>query len=160
MRHVAIIQSSPNLAPRGLITRPGRRSTTVYAFKKDGKSGIHDPAGPGSSWGSGEGKARQEKMAQEEGFRVGKEDLVAKDIRSDQKKGSHLPGHSAVDRPAVVSAELQEMAQEKVEEIAEKADEELKKADEEYEHMSKTQKWWMELKNALYSFLKSGYEPL
>ena len=74
-------------------------------------------------------KARQERQAQEEGFRVGKEDLDRKDIRSDQKIGAHLPGHAAVDRPAAVSAELKELADEK--------------ADEEYEHMSKFQKWWM-----------------
>lgn len=123
-----------------------KTATYVNAFKKDGKSGIHDPSGPGGgSWGDGERKARQEKIAQEESFRVGKDDLTRKDIRSEQKIGNHPPGHSAVDRPAAVSKEMEEMADEK--------------ADEEYAHLSKSQKKLMELKNALYNYLKTGYEP-
>jgi hypothetical protein len=149
MTQIAIVQSSYRpLAPHSLIrSRPGRKtSAVVYSFKKDGNSGIHDPSGPSGSWGAGEGKSRQERMAQEESFRVGKEDLDRKDIRSDQKLGHHPPGHSAVDRPAAVAKELQEMEEEK--------------ADDEYAHLGGVQKKLMKVKNALYSFLKSGYEPL
>jgi hypothetical protein len=149
MRQLAFQLSNRQLAPRGLVAapRPGRKLfTAVNAFKKDGKNGIHDPAGPAGSWGAGENKARLERQAQEEGFRVENEDLHKKDIRADQKSGHHPPGHSTVDRPAAVSKELKELDEEK--------------ADEDYEHLSKIQKKLMEVKNALYSFLKSGYEPL
>lgn len=146
MKQLALQMSYSHLAPRGLNTRPVRRHKRISIVYADGKNGIHDPAGPTGSWGAGDANSRKERLAQEESFRVGKEDLTKKDIRSDQKKGNHVPGHAAVDRPAVVSKELEEMAEEK--------------ADEEYEHMSEVQKKSMELKNVFYNFLKTGYEPL
>lgn len=127
--------------------RPTRRQKRIaMTICADGKSGIHDPAGPIGSWGAGDANARKERLAQEESFRVGKENLTKKDIRSDQKKGNHVSGNAAIDRPAVVSKELEEMAKEK--------------DDEDYEHMSEVQKKSMELKNVFYNFLKAGYEPL
>ena len=123
-----------------------RRTVVVQAFKKDGRSGIHDPAGPAGSWGAGESKARQERRAQEQSFQLDEQHLANTDNRSDQRAGNHLPGHAGVDRVAAVNAELAEMAEEK--------------ANEEYENMPKAQKWLMEAKNALYSWLKTGVEPL
>jgi hypothetical protein len=146
MKQLAMQLSYTPLTPRGLNARPVRRQRPIFTVYADGKNGIHDPAGPIGSWGAGDANARKERLAQEESFRVGKEDLTKNDIRSDQKKGKHIPGHAAIDRPAVVSKELEEMAEEK--------------ADEDYEHMSEVKKKSMELKNVLYNFLKTGYEPL
>ena len=33
-------------------------------------------------------------------------------------------------------------------------------SDDEWEHMSRPQKWWMDAKALLYSWLKTGVEPL
>lgn len=123
-----------------------RHATTVYAFKKGEKSGIHDPAGPTGSWGTGEGIARKERKAQEENFVRQEHNLAQTDTRAEVRKGEHPPGHSSVNRPEVVSHQLQEMADEA--------------ADEEYSHMGRLQKWFMELKAMLYEWTRGGVEPL
>lgn len=138
--------SRPLVTPQRVAPRKSRTSVHVSAFKKDGKSGIHDPSGPAGSHGTGEMKARRERLAQEEGFQLNEQEIVKEDNRAEQRAGNHLPGHAGVNKVAAVNAELQEMAEEK--------------ANEEYENMSKVQKWLMEAKNALYSWLKTGVEPL
>lgn len=115
----------------------------VVNSSRDSGSGIHDPAGPTGSWGAGEGNARKEKLAQEQAFGIQKKDVASEALRSEQRSG-HSPGHVSVSKVAAVDNEMEEMADEK--------------ADEEYSHMGRIQKWIMEVKAALYSWLRSGLE--
>lgn len=110
------------------------------------RSGIHDPAGPVGGWGAGEKKSQQERVAQEDSFKLQEREVANQMMRSEQRSG-HQAGHAIVgDRAHLVSRELQEMEDEK--------------ADEEYSHMGRVQKWIMEAKGALYAWLKTGVEPL
>lgn len=142
------MSSGPQLrvCPSRQCPRPKRRVCLVYAFKKGERSGIHDPAGPTGSWGAGESVARRERKAQEQEFVNEERKLEAEDARAENRSGNHVVGRSTVDRPVAVNSEMQEIADEV--------------ADEEYSHMNRLQKWFMELKAALYEWTKSGVEPL
>lgn len=144
---IAVV-STPKPSFCTVLRRPQPKHVSVkpHSGKRDGQSGIHDPAGPQNSWGAGEARARQERLAQEEGFRLSEQNLSDEDARADQRVGNHGPGHVGVNRVAAVDSQLKEIAGER--------------SDDEWEHMPKTQKWFMELKNALYSWLKTGVEPL
>ena len=151
-RNMALSKVLANPANPGAVRHamPRRHIHTPLASRHGERSGIHDPAGPTGSWGQGERIARKEQAAQEEAFGVRGAALEAQEVRSEHRQGAHPPGHAHVDRAAAVRKEMGEMGQEKADAAA----------DEEYSHLSRLQKWFLELKGALYAFLKTGWEPL
>lgn len=147
MTPILVAHGAPSVRVSLGAPRPARRTVSpVFASKKGGRGGIHDPAGPTGSVGAGEANARKEQLAQEESFRVAGQHLAAEDLRSSQRAGGHAPGSAGVDRIAAASAELREIDEER--------------AQEEWDHMGRVDKWFMEAKNLLYSWLKTGVEPL
>jgi hypothetical protein len=148
MSNCSVVRCEPRLRScySRRVYRPKRHICVVYAFKKGERSGIHDPAGPTGSWGAGESVARRERKAQEQEFVNEERKLEAEETRAESRSGNHVVGRSTVDRQVAVGSEMQEIADEV--------------ADEEYSHMNRLQKWFMELKAALYEWTKSGVEPL
>ena len=144
IKSLPTIQGGARLPSRTCI----RPTFSLHAFKKDAeKSGIHDPSGPVGEWGSGNAKSKQQFQAQEEKFAREQQHMAAENIRAEQRLGGHSPGHTTVNKIAAVDAEFQEVAKEKA-------------ADDEYAHMGRLEKLFMEAKGVLYSWLKTGVEPL
>ena len=68
--------------------RSGLRARLPVVAKSGDRSGLHDPAGPAGSWGTGAEKGRKEKAAQEEAFVMQERVAAAQESRSDQHASS------------------------------------------------------------------------
>lgn len=132
-------------APR---TATARARVVVYSRKEGSNtSGIHDPVG----WGQRGGAVKPHEAGLEQQYQQQAAHLAAQQNRSDQV--AH-PGAAAVNRHEAAQREILAVEQEKAVMREESV------SDDEWAHMSAPQKWWMEAKAVLYSWLKTGVEPL
>ncbi|PSC70467.1 hypothetical protein C2E20_6157 [Micractinium conductrix] len=134
---------APPVSKRRLVVHASRQEGSP----NNGRSGIHDPPG----WGQ-RGNAPKSMEAGLEQQRQ----LQAQHLGSAQKRSSQAahPGGVGIDRFGAANKEILEVEKEKAGMREESA------SDDEWAHMSKPLKWWMEAKAVLYSWLRTGVEPL
>lgn len=145
-RPLLLVQDHRN-GPRGSAPKYPTRHLSVYCHGRKQESGptsgIHDPVVPSGGWGSGEKLAHRAQGAKEESFKASYEHLETEVNRRDAR----LKKHEKVEEAPVSS---------RIKAAADAARE------EEYRetHPHGVKKLLLDVKSALYSWLKSGVEPL
>ncbi|KAI3426270.1 hypothetical protein D9Q98_008645 [Chlorella vulgaris] len=155
------------VSARTQAARP-QRSVRVGSAKGSNKggSGIHDPIG----WGQRGGAVKPHETGMEEAAHLEAAHLAAETKRTEKLQ----PGGAGVNRREAAQREILEVqrekgqaqapAQEKVQAVEQATEQaqprEASQSDDEWEHMPAPKKWLMEAKALLYSWLRTGVEPL